>query len=250
MKSGVTNQNKRASLMLLLKEASNKDTKLETPLLLSFKDDESKGSSENIWLEPEYFGDQRAGLTIQKANFPENTLIYIKQASVSLVQGGEKTIYCDYVVIAQIMPMANIEPAINLDTYSVKENEVLVYCPVYNTRTGMCRGITKTLGLITLRDDAGERFFSYGFNKEKTSLSYCYMKSPLPNIFRCTAFKKHINLLVDQYENKVPSSGMFMFLPATLDRKEDFLKRKDNVHLHPVDLSVTNLPKINPMLLM
>ena len=60
---------------------------------------------------------------------------------------------------------------------------------------------------------------------------------------------------MDQNESKVRSSDMFMFLPATLDRKEDFLKWKDNVHLHPIDLTIddliqiTNLPKINPLLL-
>ena len=151
--------------------------------------------------------------------------------------------------------MANIDPAINLDTYSVKENEVLVYCPVYNTSTGMYRGITKKLGLITLRGGASERFFSYGYNKEKSSLLYCSVKSPLPNIFSCTSFKKHTKFLMDQNESKVRSSDMFMFLPATLDRKEDFLKWKDNVHLHPIDLTIddliqiTNLPKINPLLL-
>ena len=151
--------------------------------------------------------------------------------------------------------MANIDPVINLDTYSVKENEVLVYCPVYNTSTGMYRGITKKLGLITLRGGASERFFSYGYNKEKSSLLYCSVKSPLPNIFSCTSFKKHTKFLMDQNESKVRSSDMFMFLPATLDRKEDFLKWKDNVHLHPIDLTIddliqiTNLPKINPLLL-
>ena len=31
------------------------------------------------------------------------------------------------------------------------------------------------------------------------------------------------------------------FLPATLDRKEDFLQWKDNVNLHPIDLSINEL---------
>ena len=150
--------------------------------------------------------------------------------------------------------MANIDPVINLDTYSVKENEVLVYCPVYNTSTGMYRGITKKLGLITLRGGARERFFPTAITRKKVLL-YCSMKSPLPNIFSCTSFKKHTKFLMDQNESKVRSSDMFMFLPATLDRKEDFLKWKDNVHLHPIDLTIddliqiTNLPKINPLLL-
>ena len=125
MKSGVGNQNKKASLMLLSKEATNKDTQLKTQLLMSFTDDDSK-SSERIWIDSGFFDDKRAELTIQKANLPENCLCYTNQATVSLVKGGEKVVYCDYVVIAEIMPMANINPAINLDSYVPEQNEVVI----------------------------------------------------------------------------------------------------------------------------
>ena len=81
--------------------------------MLSFQDDESKGS-EKIWLESGFFGDQRVELTILKANFPENMLGYINQGTVSLVKGGEKALYLDFVVLGQIMPVANVNPEINL----------------------------------------------------------------------------------------------------------------------------------------
>ena len=74
---GVASQNKRASLMLLSKEANTKDTQLKLQLLLSLKDhDQSKGS-ENIWPQFGFFGEQRADLTTVKANFPELTLTYV-----------------------------------------------------------------------------------------------------------------------------------------------------------------------------
>ena len=243
--------------MLLSKEASNKDTQLKSPLLMSFTDDdnsESKGG-EKIWTEFGFFGKQRAELTIPKANFPENSLIYVNQATVSLVKGGEKAIYCDNVICAQIMPMANPDPAINFDTYTPKDNEVVIFCPVYNTSNGLYCSIVKKLGMITLRGDAKENFFSYGYSKEKSSILYCYMKSSLPNIFSCTVFKKHVSFLMDQNENKIKSSGFFFFLPRTLDRKEDILQWKEQVHLHPVDLSIddliqtSGLTNINPALL-
>ena len=47
------------------------------------------------------------------------------------------------------------------------------------------------LGHITLGGDDGERYYSYGFSKEKSTLLNCTLKNPLPNIFNCTAFKKH-----------------------------------------------------------
>ena len=89
MKSGVANQNKRASLMLLSKEVNTKDTQLKSQLLLSFKDDDISKGSESIRLDPGFFSNQRAELTIQMANFPENTLVYVNQAYVSLVKGGK-----------------------------------------------------------------------------------------------------------------------------------------------------------------
>ena len=256
MKSGVGNQNKKAYLLLLSKEASNKDTRLKSQLLMSFTDDddESKGVVK-IWIEYGFFGYQRADLNIQKANFPENSLIYVNQATVSLVKGGEKAIYCDYVICAQIVPMANPDPVINFDTCVPKDNGVVIFCPVYNKSNGLYRGLTKKLGMTTLRGDMKENFFSYGYSKEKSSILYCYMKSSLPNIFKCTVFKKHVSLLLDLNENKVKSSGLLFFLPSTLDRKEDFIQWREHVHLHPVDFSIDNLmeisglPNINPALL-
>ena len=81
------------------------------------------------------------------------------------------------------------------------------------------------------------------------------MKSLLPNIFSCTVFKKHVSFLLDQNENNFKSSGLFYFLPSTLDRKEEILQWREHVHLHPIDLSIddliqtSNLTNINPALL-
>ena len=187
----MASQDKHASLMLLSKEANTKDTQLKSQLLLSFKDDDQSKGSENIWLQPGFFGEQRSDLTIQKANFPELTLTYVNQARVSLVKGGEKALYGDFVILAQIMPLANIDPLINLDTYEPKDNEVVIYVPMYNTVTWLYYGLSKKLGLITLRGDAQERFFSYEYSKEKSTLLYCSMKAPLPNNFTSTCFQKH-----------------------------------------------------------
>ena len=86
-------------------------------------------------------------------------LCYINQGTVSLVEGGEKVLYLDFEVLGQIMPVANVNPEIDLYTYDFQENEVLLYFPVYNKSTGLYGGLTKKLGHITLRGDAKERFF-------------------------------------------------------------------------------------------
>ena len=46
---------------------------------------------------------------------------------------------------------------------------------------------------------------------------------------------------MDQNELKIKQSELFFFLPPTLDRKEDFLQWKDNVHLHPIVLHIDDL---------
>ena len=111
-------------------------------MVLSLTDDESKGS-EKIWKEFGFFKYQRVELTISKSNFPENCLMYINQGSLSVVKGGEKAIYLDFVILGQIMPIANPDPKSDIDNYVCKDNEVIIYCPVYNKSTGVYGSLTK-----------------------------------------------------------------------------------------------------------
>ena len=97
--------------------------------------------AKNLWLESGFFEIRRSDLTIQKASFPENTLCYVNQGTVSLVKGGEKAICLEFVVIGQVMAAANADPSINLETHVFKDNEVLLYVPVYNKATGLYGGL-------------------------------------------------------------------------------------------------------------
>ena len=181
--------------MYISKEVTSKDQQL------SFQDDETK-NSEKVWQESDFFDDRRSDLTIPKANFPENTLCHVNQCSVSLVKGGVQAIYLEFVVCGQLMPVANTDPTINLETHVFRENEALLYVPVYNKTPGLYGGVKKMLVHITLRGDEGERFYSYGYSKETSTLLYCTMKHPLPNIFHCTAFKKHHEFILDENKKK------------------------------------------------
>ena len=82
----------------------------------------------------------------------------------------------------------------------------------------MYSGLTKKLAHATLSGDVNERFYSYGYSKEKSTLLYCVNKHPLPNIFHCTVFKQHHGFLLDENQKRAEFSNMFMFLPSTLDR--------------------------------
>ena len=187
-----------------------------------------------------FFRDQRTDLTIVKANFPENMLVYVNQESISPVKNGY-AIYPDFVILTQILPLANPPPEINLDTHEFKDNEALLFVPLYNTENGLYRGLTKKLAQITWRGDKSEIFYSYGFDKEKSKMLFCVNRQPMPNMFQCTAFKKHTSYLLSENQEKSEFSKMFMHLPSTLDQKEDIQQYNDNVHLHPVDVSYEQL---------
>ena len=59
-----------------------------------------------------------------KANFPENTLFYINNGSISVVKGGQTAVYLDCVVLAQILHVINFPD--NLENYQFEDNEVLL----------------------------------------------------------------------------------------------------------------------------
>ena len=182
--------------MYLSQEVTSEDQQRKTQMAVSFQDDEAK-NSEKVWHESGYFDDRRSDLTIPKVNFPENTLSCVNQGSVSLVKGRGQAIYLEYVVLGQWMPVVNPDLAFNLETHVFQENDTLLYVPVYNKATGLYGGCKKMLAHITLRGDDGERFYGYGCSKEKSTLLHCTMKHPLPNIFHCTAFKKHHGFILD-----------------------------------------------------
>ena len=108
----VESQNKKASMLFLSKEASNKDLSLKTQMMIAMKEDKAESSTEHIWRENGFFKDQRTDLTIGKANFSENTLVYVNNGSITPVKGGY-TMYLEFAILAQILPIANAPPGID-----------------------------------------------------------------------------------------------------------------------------------------
>ena len=83
----------KSNTMYLPKETTNKDKSLRTQILLSTgKGDEKSIDTEKIWDKISFLGDQTADFTITKTNFPENTLVYANQGSVTPMK-GELAIY-------------------------------------------------------------------------------------------------------------------------------------------------------------
>ena len=142
-KSAVGNHNKKASMMFLSQELTSKDHQLKSQMAVLLQDVYNLKNTEKIWQENGVFEDCQSNLTISKVNLPDVTLCYVNQGQVSLVKGGEEAIYLEYVVCGQIMPLANPNPSINLDTHEFEDNQVLLYVPIYNKSTGLYCGLKK-----------------------------------------------------------------------------------------------------------
>ena len=84
-------------------------------------------------------------------------MIYVNQGSISTVKGGH-AIYREFVIIGQLMPIANPDPKIDLEKYEFKDHQALLFVSVYNTVTGMYSGLTKKLAHITLRGQSMKDF--------------------------------------------------------------------------------------------
>ena len=124
------------------------------------------------------------------------------------MKGGGQAIYLEFVVIGQLLPAANPDPSINLETHVFQDSQVLLYVPVYNKAAGMYGGLTKKLARITLRGDANDRFYSYGYSKEKITLLYCTMKHPLPNIFIALLLRNIMGFYLMKTKRKLTSHKM------------------------------------------
>ena len=128
-------------------ESMSQNQKTKSQMMVSFG--QNKGSNcDKIWEEPGFFNETITDLTISKPNFPKNTLCYINQGTVLQIKDGE-AIYLEYVVLGQIMVIANPDPKIHLDEYEFGENECLIYVPLYNKENGLLQGLGKRIGYIT-----------------------------------------------------------------------------------------------------
>ena len=218
------------------KEVSDKDGSMKTQLLMTSPiNSDEKVSGERVWKENGFFKEIKPEMNIEKANVPENTLLYINQGFISTVKSGELVMYVHNFIIGQLIIAAN-QPA-NIDEYSFKENEVKLLSCVYDLETGKFKGLRPMLAYIVLRGDSDEVFFSYGYSKAKSSVLYSYAKQQIPDTFIATSFKKYFQEVANEKKNE-DYSKMFYFLPSISDRKEEINQYKSNVSLVPTDVTL------------
>ena len=226
---------KKANMMLLSKEMTDKDRSMKTQLLIRSNDGDDKLSGEKVWNENGFFKDIRPELNLEKVNMPENTLYYVNQAFLSTVKNGEIAMYVQNFIIGQLIFAAN-QPK-DILQYECLPNEVKLLSCVYDLETGEFKGVRLQLAYIILRGDEQELFLSYGFDKSKSKVFYSYSKQQIPDAFVSTSFKKHFNEILNEKRNE-DSSSLFYFLPSISDRKESINQWKNNPSLVPIDFTI------------
>ena len=111
---------------------------------------------------------------------PENNLYYINQGYQSY-KDGKKVYYNDVYIIAHIMPLA-MQP---------EDDEVKILRARYDLISGEFLGIEYCIGLITVKNDADEQFFDYGYNKDNSKLLNSTKNLKIPSSFKATVFGVH-----------------------------------------------------------
>ena len=195
-----------------------------------------------VWEEEGYFGKLNPDYSCHKNDFPENALCYVNQAYLT-VKDKDTMIYCDYVILAQIITFKATPEDID---EKIKEDKKLVklFTPLYDQTTGQFLGVKESIGYIMIRNEEEETFFSYGYSSEHSSLLYCYSKQPIPSIFKGTSFNTH--KLQSFLENRCKKSGLCFYLPTITDRKEEINRYKSMVSLVPVTSSVEDIGQFSP----
>ena len=129
--SKVSLPTKATSILSLSKKISESDRTVRSKMVVANIDGEEK-VGERIWEQDGYFGSINPDFSIHKKNFPENAVVYINQAYLT-VNDRDVMIYCDYAILGQIVvfrsPPENIDDAIKNDKKLVK---IYIYTYIYN----------------------------------------------------------------------------------------------------------------------
>ena len=230
---------KRANLMSLSREFSDSEKSVRSQYTVSSMEvDREKHPCEKVWKNNGYFGELKTDFTLHKKDFPENCLIYVNQAYISS-KDGEAVIYCDYVVLGQLLVL-KIPPASEPENSSYLK----LYSPSYEREQGRFLGIKECLAYIMIRGYEQESFYTYGFDPKKSSILYYHSRQLMPNVFKGTAFNCHDLLSVA--ESKSTLSNVFFFLPSITDRKEEVNRYKDQVALVPITFTIEDFSKFSP----
>ena len=182
-------------------------------------------SAERVWRQYGFFDSGKSYFSMEKVNYPENTILYLNQAYLT-VKENKKIYYCDFFVLGQIVEAAN--PPEDISTYVLKENKVKMIRPKSNAETGEFLGLYETVRFMVVRGSPDEVFFNYGYNKDKSKVLYLDYRRRIPNSFSGTIFNRH-RAMIETGEIDSDFSNIYFFLLSITDRSEDINQYLKNV---------------------
>ena len=182
-------------------------------------------SAERVWRQYGFFDSGKSYFSMEKVNYPENTILYLNQAYLT-VKENKKIYYCDSFVLGQIVEAAN--PPEDISTYVLKENKVKMIRPKSNAETGEFLGLYETVRFMVVRGSPDEVFFNYGYNKDKSKVLYLDYRRRIPNSFSGTIFNRH-RAMIETGEIDSDFSNIYFFLLSITDRSEDINQYLKNV---------------------
>ena len=225
--------------MSLSRELTEADRIVRSQVVLASLDNSTdKVASEKVWSGNGFFGELRADFSIHKKDFPENALIYINQAYMS-VKDGAPVVYCDYMVLGQLVVLKDSPEDFDLSNGRYTK----MYSPSYDHQSGTFLGVKENIAYIMIRNEEQEVLFTYRYDAEHASILYCYSRQCMPNVFKGTAFNTH--KLQNVAEAKEGASNIFFYLPLITDRKESVNRYRDQVSLVPVTCTVDDTSKFS-----
>ena len=172
----------------------------------------NEDKQETVWEKNGYFDQIRSDYNLEeKANFPENALVYINQVHLLEVK-SKKTYYAEYIVIGQIHE--SISPTSDIKNYMCEKDEVIYYRPRYDKDTSKFLGLYETVGFLMVCRDPYEVFLSREYDRENSKVLYSSFKKKIPSSFNAPLFNEHIVLIKIADNNGM--SQLFFFFPSNL----------------------------------
>ena len=103
-------------------------------------------AGEQVWLEDGYSGKINPHYSSHKNDFPENCLVYINQAYLT-VKERDTQIYCDYTILGQIVVFRSPPAGENIDDLIKNDKKpVKIYMSMYDITTGKFLGVKESVG--------------------------------------------------------------------------------------------------------
>ena len=150
-----------------------------------------------------FFGNISSDFNIHKKDFLEKALCYVNQAYVS-TKDGEIIIYCQYVILGQVIPFRN--PPEELDEYiSSEDHLVKMYVPLYDNNDGRFLGVKFYLFILFIIFISSWNKIVKSTNKNQPSTRYNYS-------FHATVRTKE-NVRLDIISSTVKTTACIYWIP-------------------------------------